>query len=246
MMTAINFKKTISFSFLILISTIFFIGGSQVMAQPPVRPPGLDIAMEVQEAHTPSLMEDPGVVGTAVGLNAEGEPVIQVFVESGDVRGIPRNLEGFDVVVKVTGRIVPFKGSAEIMAAELGRHIDADVNTMTLAVQHVKAGTVRLLLTFGDERLPEYPDTPTIVELGISNTGLESWRAIAVPKGVPAPAKTKLEAAFKKAYDDPEFQQFAKKSNLDLYYRTPDQFIKFLKKQYPIVHDTLKGMGFAK
>jgi tripartite-type tricarboxylate transporter receptor subunit TctC len=63
---------------------------------------------------------------------------------------------------------------------------------------------------------------------------------------VPAPAKTKLEAAFKKAYDDPEFQQLARKSNLDLYYRTPDQFIKFLEKQYPIVRDTLKGMGFAK
>jgi hypothetical protein len=104
----INFKKTISF--LILISTIFFISGIRAMSQPPIQPPGLDIAMDVQEAHTAALMEDPGVVGTAVGLNAEGEPVIQVLVESADVRGIPRNLDGFDVVVKVTGRIVPFKG----------------------------------------------------------------------------------------------------------------------------------------
>lgn len=96
---------------LILISAMFFLGGMRAMAEPPIEPPGLDVAMDVQEAHTPALMEEPGVVGTAVGLTAEGEPVIQVFVESaGDVRGIPRNLEGFDVDVKVTGRIVAFKG----------------------------------------------------------------------------------------------------------------------------------------
>jgi len=106
-----NMKKLTITAVIALIAALIFLGGGQLLAGPPDVPPGLEIAMEVQEAHTPALMEDPGVVGTAVGLNAEGEPVIQVLVESADVRGIPRNLEGFDVVVKVTGRIVPFKGS---------------------------------------------------------------------------------------------------------------------------------------
>lgn len=48
------------------------------------------------------------------------------------------------------------------------------------------------------------------------------------------------------AYDDTEYQQMAKKSNLDLYYRNRDQFIRFLEKQYPTVRDTLKSIGFAK
>ena len=105
-----NMKKLTITAVIALIAALIFLGGGQLLAGPPDVPPGLEIAMEVQEAHTPALMEDPGVVGTAVGLNAEGEPVIQVLVESADVRGIPRNLEGFDVVVKVTGRIVPFIG----------------------------------------------------------------------------------------------------------------------------------------
>ena len=118
MMRVINFRNTISF--LILISTIFFLSDIRVESQPPIQPPGLDIAMEVQEAHTSGLMADPDVVGTAVGLNRTGEAVIQVFVESEGVRGIPRNLEGFDVVVKVTGPIVAYKrpssagGSSEV------------------------------------------------------------------------------------------------------------------------------------
>ncbi len=142
--------------------------------------------------------------------------------------------------------IVPFKGSAEILAAELGRHVEADVNTITLPAQHVKAGTVRMLLCFGDERLPDYPDVPALKELGISDVGFESWRAVGVPKGLPEPVKSKLSAAFKKAYDDPEYQQLAKKSNYDLYYRNPAELSKFLEKQYPVVRQTLVEMGYAK
>ena len=141
---------------------------------------------------------------------------------------------------------VPFKGSAEIMAAQMGRHVEADINTVTTFAQYAKAGTVRMLLCFSDERLPDYPDVPCVVELGISPAGIESWRAIAVPKGVPAPARARLEAAFVKAYNDPEFQQLAKKSNFDLIHRNNDQLVKFLEKAYPVVQDTMKGMGYAK
>lgn len=141
---------------------------------------------------------------------------------------------------------VPFKGSAEIMAAQLGRHVDADINTVTTFVQHAKAGTVRMLLCFSDERLPDYQDVPSVVELGISPAGIESWRAIAVPKGVPAPVRAKLEAAFVKAYHDPEFQELAKKSKLDLIYRNHGQLVRFLEKGYPVVRDSMKGMGYAK
>jgi len=142
--------------------------------------------------------------------------------------------------------IVPFKGSPEILAAQLGKHVEANVNTTTLPAPHVKAGTLRMLLCFSEERLPDYPDVPSIKELGISDVGYESWRAVAVPKGVPAPVKAKLEAAFKKAYNDPEYQHLAKKSYFDLYYRTHDQMIEFLEKQYPSVREILKGIGYAK
>ncbi|MBI4240224.1 MAG: tripartite tricarboxylate transporter substrate binding protein [Candidatus Rokubacteria bacterium] len=142
--------------------------------------------------------------------------------------------------------IVPFKGSAEILAAELGRHVDADVNTTTLAAQHIKAGTLRMLLSFGAERLRDYADVPSIKELGISESGFESWRAVGIPKGGPVAVKSKLASAFKKAYDDPEYQELAKKSNYDLHYRSNGDFQKFAAQQYPMVVTTLKGIGYAK
>jgi hypothetical protein len=64
---------------------------------------------EVLAAHTDSLMALPGVVGTAVGL-CEGERCIKVLLSdssSATKARIPARLEGYRVVVEVTGTIKP-------------------------------------------------------------------------------------------------------------------------------------------
>jgi len=141
---------------------------------------------------------------------------------------------------------VPFKGTGEILTQQLGKHVDASISTTTKQAPHVKVGTLRMLVTFSDMRLPDYPDVPHIKELGVADVGFESWRAVAVPKGVPRNIQNKLRAAFKKAYDNPEYQALAKKSQYDLLYRENKEIMEFLKKQYPTVKTNLKEMGFAK
>jgi hypothetical protein len=63
----------------------------------------LDAAIAAQERHTAALMQIPGVVGTAVTRQADGNPAVQVFLERADVGGIPATLEGFPVARVVTG-----------------------------------------------------------------------------------------------------------------------------------------------
>jgi len=141
---------------------------------------------------------------------------------------------------------VPFKGTGQILSQQLGKHVDASISTITKQAPHVKVGTLRMLMTFSDMRLPDYPDVPHIKELGVSDVGFESWRVVAVPKGVPRKIQNTLRKAFKSAYDNPEYQALAKKSKFDLLYREHKDIIKFLKKQYPTVKRNLKEMGFAK
>jgi hypothetical protein len=64
---------------------------------------------DVLAAHSDSLMALPGVVGTAIGL-CDGERCIKVFLadSSPDTkRSIPARLEGYRVLVEVTGTIKP-------------------------------------------------------------------------------------------------------------------------------------------
>ena len=64
---------------------------------------------QVLAAHTDSLMALPGVVGTALGL-CDGERCIKVLLADanpGTKGRIPTTLEGYRVVVEVTGTIRP-------------------------------------------------------------------------------------------------------------------------------------------
>lgn len=61
-------------------------------------------AMRVHRRHTRELLTDRNVVGTAVGLAANGQPAIKVFTRSETVTNVPLDLEGIPVEVEVTGQ----------------------------------------------------------------------------------------------------------------------------------------------
>ncbi len=113
-------------------------------------------AMNVQDRHTERLLAIPGVVGTAVGLRADGRPAIKIFTAYAGVAGLPDWLDGFPVVVEVTGmffalsdpttrftRPVPTgvsTGHPAITAGTIGARVrDAAGNVYALSNNHVYA-----------------------------------------------------------------------------------------------------------
>ncbi|MFZ5946177.1 MAG: tripartite tricarboxylate transporter substrate binding protein [Bacillota bacterium] len=140
---------------------------------------------------------------------------------------------------------VPFKGSADQLADMLGKHLDAMVTSLTASLPHVKEGTLTVLATMTDERIPVISGVPTFKELGY-DVKYESWRAVVVPKGTPAPIVEKLREVGKKAYDNPEFLKWANEANIDPYYMDYQKTIKHLEDQYPMVENIMKKFGLIK
>lgn len=138
----------------------------------------------------------------------------------------------------------PFDGAAPGVTALVGGHIQA-VSASAAEVQgQVEAGDLKLLGVMSDERDANFPDVPTFKESGI-DVVFGTWRGLAVPKGVPAEVKVKLQDAFKKAYDTPEFQDFAKKSGLGLAYLDGEDFTKFLETNAKDVKTIMETLGLA-
>jgi hypothetical protein len=67
--------------------------------------------MSIQERHTPWLMADPEVVGTATSIDETGEPVVLVFTKRmvPDAR-LPYEVDGVRVIQEVTGEFRALKG----------------------------------------------------------------------------------------------------------------------------------------
>jgi len=118
-------------------------------------PPGLERAIEVQEKYNQQLMAMPLVVGTGVGLTAEGLPAVKVFTRIPGA-SVLRALEGVPVEVEVTGmfvarsdpttgfaRPVPIgvsTGHPDITAGTIGARVkDAQGNVYALSNNHVYA-----------------------------------------------------------------------------------------------------------
>ncbi len=71
--------------------------------------PLVQAAIEVQNRHTKNLMAIRDVVGTGVGMGADGLPIIKIFTVRAGVAGIPEWLESIPVKVEVTGMVFAFE-----------------------------------------------------------------------------------------------------------------------------------------
>lgn len=102
--------------------------------------------------------------------------------------------------------LVPFQGDSPAITALLGGHIMAAAGTVASYSSHIDGGSIRPIATYEEERLDEYPETPTIIELGYPYTS-NALFFIYGPKGLSESIIKKLEDAFSKASQSPSFKK---------------------------------------
>jgi tripartite-type tricarboxylate transporter receptor subunit TctC len=136
---------------------------------------------------------------------------------------------------------IPVKGGAVGIQDVLGGHIDTTWSGSGWTEQ-VRAGAVRPLATMAADRMKDYPDVPTLLELGYNFSFVDTFM-LSAPKGVPADVVAKLEAAIQKAIMDPEVQKTLKdKIGLQTKYRNPKDTTAFLHQQYKDVEPLVKNL----
>ena len=142
--------------------------------------------------------------------------------------------------------LVTFKGAPESVAACLGGHVDIVSQNPGDVEPYIKAGRLRLLASFSAQRWEWVPDVPTVRELGY-NFDITNRLGLCAPKGVPKPVMDKLRDAFKKALDDPEFQEIMKKIYLPVAdHRTPEQYQELVEADYKENEAMIRGVGMHK
>jgi tripartite-type tricarboxylate transporter receptor subunit TctC len=140
------------------------------------------------------------------------------------------NLEIMQALTGAQFTHVPFKGG-QLIATLLGGHAEVTSNALSLAIPHVKAGNIRMLLI--TKKVPEFPNVPTITELGYKQDLLSPWFALYAPIGMPEEVKKVLVPAVEKAIKSPELK--AKMEKLGGYlvdYKSPAELKKLMGEDY--------------
>ena len=102
--------------------------------------------------------------------------------------------------------LIPSKGGPSVIKAVTGGHAAVGY-TGAILYKHVEAGTIKLIASALDERLPPIPEVPTLREQGYDEQ-VEMIVALVAPKGLDAGVKAKLMAAVDKLAHDKETQAF--------------------------------------
>jgi tripartite-type tricarboxylate transporter receptor subunit TctC len=139
-------------------------------------------------------------------------------------------------------RHLPTAGGGPAITALLGNNAQASTQTLLATLQHVKAGKLRALASFGAQRSKAHPDVPTLKERGL-DVVYYLWVGLFAPKGTPAAIISTLGGALDKAAASPQFSGAIDKIGLEPSYLATAAFAKFWDEDATRSADAVKSIG---
>ena len=147
---------------------------------------------------------------------------------------------------------IPYKGGGEVSTQLVGKHIDSNTNNPSESIAQWRAGQVRALCVFDNQRLAyqakvtdklAWSDIPTCKEQGL-DVQYTMLRGIFMPSGVtPEQAKYYVDV-MQKVVATPEWKEYLEKNALKPEFVSGAPFVEFLGKDEARHAEIMKTAGF--
>jgi tripartite-type tricarboxylate transporter receptor subunit TctC len=194
---------------------VFLLGNIGAIAINPNAIPGTtirplrDLVAVTQVVDVPgSLIVHPSITATTVSELTAHLKARSGQINFGSSGGAGQNRLDTELFMQQTGTRmvhVPYKGGAgQAVTALLGNEVQLLMVTFSSAVNHVKAGRLRMIGVIAPERLPVMPEMPTLREQGLKTMVNGSWQGIYLPRKTPGDIVAKLFDSTVSAVRQPE------------------------------------------
>lgn len=121
--------------------------------------------------------------------------------------------QSFAQIAGLKFQVVPYKGASQSQLDVVAGNIDFATPTVTSAAAQLQGGTVIALAHTGSVRLPDYPNVPTLKELGYDVVAT-NWFGLAGPAGLPSDIVEKVNAIVNAGMSLPASQQYIRKEGM--------------------------------
>lgn len=180
------------------------------------------------------------VVPAASELKSVRDLIAQAKARPGDLQYGTIGLGGsshinmvlFESMAGVKLTPVHFRGGAPLVTDLLGGHVPMSFLSGALVDQGIKAGKLRPIAIASKQRLPQYPEVPTVDEAGVPGFEAVSWYGLWAPSGTPPEVVAKINADVQKVFADADFREkFLEPNFLGSITGDPDVFAAFIKAE---------------
>lgn len=138
---------------------------------------------------------------------------------------------------------IPYDTGGPAMAALLSGEIAALSTGFSEAVDLAEAGEVRIIGVTSEERVPAYPDAPTMMEQGI-DTSFVNWRGFFGAPGMPEDQVAAYQAALAAMYETEEWEEVRARNGWVNIHNSGDDFRAFLEEQEEVIGTLMRTLGF--
>ena len=174
--------------------------------------------------------------------DAKKRPSAINYGSSGNYGTMHVPMEILSQVAGVKMTHVPFTGAGPAVVALLGGQIDAVSSGPATVLQHIKAGKLRVLAHWGNEKLASMPDVPSIKDSGL-NVEYAQWSGLFIPSATPEPIAQRLRAAAKAAALDAKVNDVIRNAGSPIVYQDAPEFEKYVQADAKRMVDVVKRIG---
>ena len=140
---------------------------------------------------------------------------------------------------------IPYRGGGPALLDTLAGQVDMSFPTLSAALPHVKAGTLRALGVTSTTRSPHLPDVPTLREAGVKDFQFTQWLALLAPARTPPQVVTRVNGALNSALNSAELKQKFEAQGFDAFITTPGDAGKFLAAEVERYARLIKSRGIT-
>ncbi|MFH1043648.1 MAG: tripartite tricarboxylate transporter substrate binding protein [Pseudomonadota bacterium] len=148
---------------------------------------------------------------------------------------------------------IPYKSGGEAATQLVGKHIDSNVNNPSENIAQWRAGQVRALCVFSEQRMvykekitkdQSWADIPTCKESGV-DVEYQMLRAFFLPGGTSKEQVAYYADLLQRVIATPKWKDYIAKQALKETYLTGQDFVKFLEKDEAFHNKLMQEAGFA-
>jgi tripartite-type tricarboxylate transporter receptor subunit TctC len=139
---------------------------------------------------------------------------------------------------------VPFTGASPGVTALLGGHVEGVVLALGTMTGHLRSGTLRGLVI--SSKYPDFPDIPTLSDLGYSEGLFGIWVAFFAPAGVPAEVTRALVPALERAIKSPAIGAKLKPLGMVMDYSPPEKLLAEIREEHRRVSEIAAKSGLIR